>query len=412
MTGMRTWSGTYEFHGSLVAARTIDEVRRVVAASASVRPIGTRHSFTDLADNEATLVSVVDIPADITLDADVVTLGGGTRYGDLATWLEDRGLALHNMGSLPHISVAGAISTGTHGSGLRNGSLSTAVRSLTFVGPDGDLRTEAAGSDDFPGSVVALGRLGPIVRIGLAVEPSYQVRQDVYLGVPWADLLADPLAVLGAGYSVSVFTDWTGDTVQQVWVKNRLDGDAVDEPVERFGVRPADRQVRIVDTAEDNTTLQGAAGPWAWRLPHFRLDATPSDGREIQTEYFVPIGAAGDALRAVRELGPRIGERLLVTELRTIAADDLWLSPAYGRDSLAIHFTWTDDVAAVDALVPLIRDALAPFAARPHWGKVHAMTAETIAPLYPRLDDALALFHRIDPDATFANAHTRRVLGG
>ncbi len=412
MTGMRTWSGTYEFRGSLVAASTIDEVRRAVAASGAVRPVGTRHSFTDIADVDGMLVSIVDIPADITLDGDVVTLGGGTRYGELATWLHERGLALHNLGSLPHISVAGAISTGTHGSGLGNGSLSTAVRSLSVIGADGELRTESAGSADFPGSVVSLGRLGPIVRIGLAVEPSYRVRQDVYLGVRWADVLADPLAVLGAGYSVSVFTDWMGEAVQQVWVKSRLDGDVPDAPLERFGVRPTDRQVKIVETAEDNTTRQGTAGPWAWRLPHFRLDATPSDGREIQTEYFVPIEAAVDALRTVRRLGPRIREHLLVSELRTVAADDLWLSPAYGRDSLAIHFTWTDDVAAVDALVRLIRDALAPFAARPHWGKVHAMTADRVAPLYPRIDDALDLFARHDPAGKFRNAHTDRVLGG
>ena len=409
---MRNWSGTYEFRGTLVAPATIDEARAAVAASDSLRPLGSRHSFTDIADSDGTLLSVLDLPADIELDGDVVTLGGGVRYGELAAWLEQRGRALHNMGSLPHISVAGAVSTGTHGSGLRNGSLSTAVRTVTTIGPDGDLRTVAAGDPDFAGSVVGLGRLGPIVRIGLVVEPSYLVRQDVYLGLGWDDLLADPLGVLGAGYSVSVFTDWAGDTVQQVWVKSRLDDGAPDGPVERFGLLPAPEQVKIIEAAGDNTTLQGSAGPWAWRLPHFRLDATPSDGEEIQTEFFVPLEAAADALRAVRALGPRIHDRLLVSELRTIAADNLWLSPAYGRPSLAIHFTWTDDVAAVEALVPLVRDALAPFAARPHWGKVHAMSAETIAPLYPRFHDAVDLFRRVDPSGKFRNAHTDRVLGG
>ena len=408
---MRNWSGTYEFHGDLVAPTTIDEARAAVSASERLRPLGTRHSFTDIADTDGTLLSVLGIPGDIVLDADVVTLGGGVRYGELAAWLEERGRALHNMGSLPHISVAGAVSTGTHGSGVGNGSLSTAVRSVTTIGPDGELHTYAAGSPDFPGSVVSLGRLGPIVRIGLAVEPSYSVRQDVYLGLGWDELLADPLAVLGAAYSVSVFTDWTGDTVQQVWVKSRVATGAADEAVERFGLTPAREQVKIIETAGDNTTLQGSAGPWAWRLPHFRLDATPSDGEEIQTEFFVPLETAADALRAVRDLGPRIHDQLLVSELRTIAADDLWLSPAYGRDSLAIHFTWTNDVAAVDSLVPLVRDALAPFAARPHWGKVHAMSADTIAPLYPRFHDALELFHRADPAGKFRNAHTDRVLG-
>ncbi len=412
MVAMRNWSGTHEFRGSLVAASTLDAVRRGVAGSASVRPLGTRHSFNDIADTDGTLVSVLDLPAEIALADDVVMLGGGTRYGDLAAWLDERGLALHNLGSLPHISVAGAISTGTHGSGLGNGSLSTAVRSLTFVGPDGGLRTELSGSPDFPGSVVSLGRLGPIVRAGLAVEPSFQVRQDVYLGVAWQDLLADPLGVLGAGYSVSVFTDWMGERLKQVWVKSRLDGDSPDTPVERFGVRPAGEQVKITDSAEDNTTVQGSAGSWAWRLPHFRLDATPSEGHEIQTEFLVPLTDAADALRAMREIGPRIRSEVVVGELRTVAADDLWLSPAYGRDSLAIHVTWTDHVDAVADLVPLVRDALAPFGARPHWGKVHAMGAERIAPLYPRFDDALALFARRDPTGKFRNVHTDLVLGG
>jgi xylitol oxidase len=411
------WAGNHDIAAAtLVEARTIEDVQRAVADADRVRPLGTRHSFNDLPDTTGTLVTVTSIPADPVLDeaTGTVTVGAGTRYGELAGWLAGRGWALHNLGSLPHISVGGAVATGTHGSGDTNGSLSTAVRGLEIVGPDGERRTLRAGDPELEGSVVAMGAQGVVVRVTLAVEPTYLVRQDSYRGLAWDALLADLPAVTGAGYSVSVFTNWVDDVVEQVWVKRRrndhalADGDAPD----LLGV-PASGlpQPLIVPTEEVNTTFHLTMGMWNERLPHFRFDATPSVGDEIQTEYFVDRADAADALRAVREVAPGFVDALVVTELRTIAADDLWLSPAYGRDSLAIHFTWRNDQARVLAALPAIEAALAPFGARPHWGKVHLLDAATLAGRYPRFDDARELFARRDPDGTFRNNALDRVLG-
>jgi alditol oxidase len=410
----RNWAGNYTYTAPVLhEATSIEEVQRVVASTERVRALGTRHSFTDLPDTEGTLLSVLGIDSDFVLDEDArtLTLGAGTRYGEVALFLEARGWALHNMGSLPHISVGGAISTGTHGSGNTNGNLATAVRALTFVSADGSLREVRHGEKDFPGSVVGLGALGVLVRVTLAIEPTYLVRQDVYRGLAWEDLLADVPAVTGAGYSVSVFTDWAGDRIGQVWVKQRVEGADQPVPDEWFGAqRETSGKAQIIESAEDNTTQLGVAGAWSERLPHFRLDATPSQGDEIQTEYFVAASDAADALRAVKALGDRIRPHLLITELRTIAADSLWLSPAAERHSLAIHFTWRNTQDAVRQVLPDIEAALRPFQPRPHWGKLHTMTAADIAPQYPRMDAMLDLIARVDPTAKFRSAHLARVL--
>lgn len=411
---MQNWGGNVTFTaGALIEATSVAEVRRAIASDGHVRAIGTRHSFNGLADTDGTLVSVLDLPPDFQLDehAGTVTFAAGTRYGTVAAYLVERGLALHNTGSLPHISVAGAIATGTHGSGIGNGSLATAVRALELVGPDGDVRRVAIGDDDFAGSVVALGSLGVVTRITLAVQPSYLIRQDVYEHLPWEVLLADADAVLGAAYSVSVFLDWRGDTVRQVWLKRRLEHE--DEPIPDTllgAVRNPSPTASIISEI-DNTTPLGVARPWAFTLPHFRLDATPSAGDEIQSEYFVPREHAAAALSAVRRHAESFAPHLLISELRTVAADDLWLSPAHGRDSLAIHFTWRNDTAAVLAVLGAVEEALAPFAPRPHWGKVHAMAPQTVLSTYPQLARMRDLIVRSDPTGRFGSPHLDRALG-
>lgn len=411
---MRNWSNTYEYRATSVEApASIAEVQELVARSPRIRALGTRHSFNDVADTEGVLVTTTEIPADFVIDEErrVLTVGAGTRYAAVATYLTEQGWALHNMGSLPHISVAGAISTGTHGSGDLNGNLSTAVRGLQLVGPDGELRWIRHGDDDFAGSVVALGLLGVVVRVELAIEPTYLVRQDVYRGLAWSTLLSNVPAVTGAGYSVSIFTDWVTDPIQQVWVKRRLAH--ADEPVadELSGaVRDGSNSALIVEGVGDNTTQLGVAGAWSATLPHFRIDSTPSNGDEIQTEYFIDRADAPAALAAVRELGADIAPHLLVTELRTMAADDLWISPATGRESLAIHFTFKNDQAAVEALCPRIEAALEPFAPRPHWGKVNTMPKAVVASRYPRFGEFRALVERTDPDRKFVGPATAALL--
>ncbi|WP_062070085.1 FAD-binding protein [Demequina sediminicola] len=408
------WAGTHFFGASaMVEARTITEVQETVSTTRGpIRALGTRHSFNDLADTAGTLITVTRIDPNPVLDTatQTVNVGAGIRYGELAVWLQERGWALHNMGSLPHISVGGAVATGTHGSGVTNGCLSDAVAGLEYVNASGALVKATRGDPGFEGLVVGLGAYGIVVRITLDIQPTFLVRQDVYRDLPWATFLDDVPAVMSAGYSVSAFTMWAEENLQQIWRKTRIGAD--ETPTEPWLGARMERanEAGLVGVPPDNlTTKDGIEGPWLERLPHFRLDSTPSNGDEIQTEYFVDLADAEAALSAVRRLSDEIAPHLLITELRTIAADGLWLSGAYGRATLAIHFTWRNDEEAVSRLTPRIENALAPFGARPHWGKVHTMDADAVAAVTPRLADARDEFERLDPEGRFANAHLRKL---
>ncbi|SDZ48262.1 xylitol oxidase [Asanoa ishikariensis] len=396
------WARSHQYGAARLASpATVDEARALVAGAERVRPLGTRHSFTGIADTPGLLLSTAALPMDLVLDeaAGTVTVGGGARYGEVAVALDALGWALATMASLPHISVAGAVATGTHGSGDRTGSLAAGVRAVEIIGPDGTLRRVARGEPDFAGSVVALGALGVVTRVTLDVEPSYVVRQAVYRDLPWSRVETDFDALTGAAYSVSLFVDWDTDRIAQVWLKSRGT-----PPAELFGVAAADEPVHMLAGAstEAVTGQQGVPGPWHERLPHFRLAFTPSRGEELQSEYLVPREAVPAAFAALRPLGPRIASVLQISELRTVAADDLWLSPAYGTDVVGIHFTWVKDADRVYALLPDIEAALLPLGARPHWGKCFATT--DVAGRYPRMADFRALRARVDPTGKFGNA--------
>jgi xylitol oxidase len=410
---LHNWSGTYLFTAQeVIAARGIEEVQRAVAKGGRVRAIGTRHSFNDLADNGATLVSVTGIAPDPVIDeaAGTVTVGAGTSYGVLAAWLQERGLALANLGSLPHISIAGATATGTHGSGSGNRILPAAVAGLEYVAADGELRRAGRESPDFDGMPVGLGAFGIVVRVTLDTEPTYLVRQDAYTGLAWDRVLADTDAIMAGAYSVSLFTDWSGESLHAAWVKRRIDATGADDtPEEFFGGRRDPGPVRFIDAPADNLTVLGAAGPWSQRLPHFRLDSTPSNGDEIQSEYFVDRRHGAAALDALRRKSKSITPLLMISEIRSTARDRLWLSGSYDRETLALHFTWRNRPDQVDAVLKDVEAALEPFAARPHWGKVSHVTAAQVEDLYPRLGDARDLFERLDPHGRFSNDRLERL---
>lgn len=402
MTIGKNWAGYHEYAATtLHRPASVEQVQEVVAAAPRIRALGSRHSFNDLADS-AELVTLEGLDPDIRIDeeSETVSFSAGLRYGDLAEVLQAGGWALRNMASLPHISVAGAIATSTHGSGDRNGTLARAVSGLELVTADGTLRTISPADDAFDGAVVALGALGIVTRITLDIEPSYQVRQDVFAGIGWERLLENYDAITARAYSVSVFTDWADDTRTTVWLKSRLDERT--PPQELYGAKPLADSVGLAEGASSNATQQGGVpGPWNERMPHFRMGFTPSNGDELQTEYLVPRRHAIEALRAVRALGPRISPHLHITELRTMAADSLWLSGAYETDATAIHFTWKFEPDAVLPLLPVIEAALEPFDARPHWGKLFGSVRRE---LYPRLGDFVALATELDPEGKFRNA--------
>jgi xylitol oxidase len=403
MTNVTNWAGNVSFASALEAPRSVEELQELVAASEKLRVLGTGHSFNRIADSTGTLVSVAELPKVIEVGANGVTVSAGLRYGEITAALEAQGLALHNLGSLPHISVAGACSTGTHGSGDGNGPLADAVNAITFVDASGELVTLTRGDADFAGSIVSLGALGVTVSLTLDVQPSYLVSQVVYDGLPLDRLGTDFAAVMGSAYSVSAFTDWVDPDVM-VWRKQRGH-----EPIQPtwLGAKVADGPRHPIKAmpADYATQQGGIPGPWHERLPHFRLEFTPSNGDELQSEYFVPRERAAEAFDALRALGNQFAPVIQVSEVRTIAADDLWLSPSQGRDTVALHFTWIQDEAAVRPVVTALEEAIAPLDARPHWGKVFAADAATLRQRYPKVPDFIALAAKYDPAAKFRNPY-------
>jgi xylitol oxidase len=340
-----------------------------------------------------------------------VTVGAGLRYGQVVDVLSGAGLALHNLASLPHISVAGAVATATHGSGPANGNLATAVAALELVTSGGEVVRVARGDAGFDGTVVGLGALGVVTRVTLDVEPAYEVGQRVFEGLPWATLYDRFDEVTSAGYSVSLFT-LLGEDVDMVWVKSRTDrGEA--PAGDLFGAREAPAERHPIPGLDPTPTTGqlGRPGRWSDRLPHFRMGFTPSAGEELQSEYFISRARLGEALAAVREIGHVVEPELLVTEVRTIAADDLWLSGAYGGDAAALHFTWQRHPEQVDAVLDRLEEVLLPLGARPHWGKVFRAGADVVTPRYPRFADFCGLAERFDPEGRFRNAWTERKLG-
>ena len=388
---------------------SLEELQEIVAAARQVRAVGSHHSFNDIADAEEQ-VTLSALPADLVVDRDAATVsfGAGLTYGELVGALEREWLALHNLASLPHISVAGAVATASHGSGDANRNLATAVAAVELVTSSGELVTAARGEPDFDGMVVGLGALGVVTRLTLDVEPAYEMRQRVFEALEWDALFEHFDAITGSGYSVSVLS-YLGDAVDQVWVRSRVTEEPEVVRGDLFGARPAtvDRHPILGLDPVNCTPQLGRPGPWSARLPYFRMGFTPSAGEELQSEYLVPREHAVAAIEALRALADRIRPVLHVCEIRTIAADRLWMSPQYERDSVGIHFTWALEPEAVMDVLADLEPALEPFDPRPHWGKLFLH-----APRYERVADFARLTDRLDPRGAFSNGWLEtRVLG-
>jgi len=414
----QNWSGHAPFRRARVhEPTTVAEVRSIVAgADGPVRVVGAGHSFNGLADTDGDLLWLGRLaPAGIEIAADrrSVTFGAGLTYDQLCPALQAEGLALANTASLRHITVAGAVATATHGSEDRLGNLATAVAGLELVTAGGE-RVELSRQCDgerFAGAVVSLGALGVVTRLTLDVEPTYDMVQHVYAGLPWEALYGHFDEITSAGYSVSLFPTWQQPVVESVWVKHRLDpGEPVPEPpTELFGARLQERHLPTLQNDRVRTAIN-EPGPWHHRLPHFALNAPGAVGNELQSEYFVARRHAVDAIRAVAALGAELAPVIGVTELRTVAGDELWLSPAYGTDVVAIHFNWWKDWAGVSAVLPAVEAALAPFDPVPHWGKLHSLSPAQVAARFPRLADFRRLAAELDPAGVFANDAVRTWL--
>ena len=416
---LKNWAGNYQYStDKLHKAASVKNVQELVRTHENVKVLGTRHCFNSIADSNHNLISLREMDQVVGLDAEArtVTVEAGMSYGQLSPYLDKKGFALHNLASLPHISIAGACATATHGSGIRNGNLATAVSGIEIVTAAGDVRVLEKGRDNaFPGAVVGLGALGVVTKVRLDIRPTFQMRQYVY-----ENLLTDQLknhfgAIVESGYSVSLFTDWQKKRINEVWIKTVVEKGEAPKPVSDFyGAKLATKNLHpIAELSAINCTEQlGVPGPWYERMPHFRMGFTPSSGKELQSEYFVPRTNAMDAILAVERLRDHISPHLMISELRTIDADTFWMSPCYKQPSLAIHFTWKQDWPSVRKVLPLIEKELAPFGVRPHWGKLFTVAPATLQSRYEKLAAFKELVKEFDPKGKFRNDFLARNLYG
>src|SRR4051794_1452184 len=322
----RNWAGNVDLGADTVhEPESLDELAAVVAGARRVRVVGSRHSFNELTRTEDVLLGLSRLPGAVEATDGGLRVPPWWTFGALTDQLADRGFALRSLASLPHISLAGACATGTHGSGDTTRGLASAVREIDLVQADGSLLTLRRGDADFPAAVVSLGALGVATSMTLDVEPTFDVRQDVYDDVavgPYGDELLD---ALGDAYSVSLFTLLDSERFTMAWLKQRVpEGGTLGaaEPTWRGGRLAASARHPVPGQPTEGTTEQGVVGPWHERLPHFRLDVPPSSrGAELQSELLLPREAAPEAWRAVLQVREHLAPHVQTVELRSIAAD-------------------------------------------------------------------------------------------
>jgi xylitol oxidase len=413
---LRNWAGNVEYSTDRVQTfDSLEQLQDCVKKEIKLKVLGTRHCFNNIADSKDLLLSLRPMDNVIAIDPTkrTATVAAGITYGQLCPYLDGKGFALHNLASLPHISVAGALSTATHGSGQKNGNLATAASGLEIVTGEGNVVSLSRERDGetLNGAVVGLGALGVITKVTLDIQPSFKMLQHVYENLRLRELKDHFDAIESSGYSVSLFTDWQKQRINEVWIKRRIEeGQAIHATSEFYGAKLATRNLHPIAAlpAENCTEQMGVPGPWYERLPHFRMGFTPSAGKELQSEYFVPRQHAMEAILAVERLRDQVSPALLISEIRTIAADNLWMSPCYEQDCVTIHFTWKPDWSAVRQLLPVIERELAPFNARPHWGKLFTISPAELKRIYKKMPDFIELSKQYDPHGKFRNEYLNK----
>lgn len=391
---------------------SVEEVQELVTASPRVGVVGAAHSFNPIADTEGVMVSPARLDRVLEIDAEAgtVTVEGGIRYHTLCAELHSAGYALHNLMSIPHFSVAGACATGTHGSGDGNGGLATAVRAIEMVDGRGELVRYERGEPAFAGAVINLGALGITTELTLDIQPTFDLSQELHLGLPTSTAIDDVDEIMASAYSVSYFTDFQGDAVNQLWRKHLADAAPLNPSAYKQAEPATVDLTPIGESGRGVVTPQLLArGPWHQRLPHIDPSFELAREGELQTEYFVRREFAQEALRAVDAMSEAIAPVIRMAEIRTVAGDDAWLSP-FRSDTMALHFSWLVDADVTDVL-PVLEADLAPFDPLPHWGKLYAMSPAEVRAGYPRFGEFVALAERHDPQGRFRNPHLDALLG-
>lgn len=406
---LTNWAQNQTFQARICSSpRSIEQLQELVAGAERVKAVGARHSFTTVADSPGGVqISLDQMPVEVVVDPVrmTATVGAGMSYGAVADALQQEGYALANMASLPHISIAGGTATGTHGSGDRLGMLATSVAAVELITADGSLTRVGRTDPDFAAVAMGLGAFGVIARVDLDIEPTYEVRQDLYDNPSWETVLDDLDGVMASAYSVSLMGTYGGDRLREVWQKQRLDSALSPAPPTGWGGTLRDW---TPPKGHKLSPQGGIPGPWSERMAHFVRDCEPSTGGdELQSEYFVARGHGVDALNALRALGADIDPHLWGSEIRTVAADNLWASPAYERASVCIGFTWKKHPPEVGALLPRVEAALEPFEPRPHFGKLFDLPE--VLERFPKMSEFLRAVDRWDPRQKFHNPFLGRL---
>lgn len=412
------WAGNLTYStDNLHIPKNVEELQEAIKKCKKVRALGTKHCFNTIADSKENQISTEAFNKIIGLDKEknTVTVEAGIKYGEMCKYLDDNGFALHNLASLPHISVAGACATSTHGSGIKNGSLATAVSAIELVNGKGEVVSLSREKDgeEFGAAVVNLGALGIATKITLDVQPTFKMKQVVYQNLPMSALEKNFEAIMSGGYSVSLFTDWRNKNVSEVWVKSKAE-DMKEVAPEFYGAKLATKNLHPIEALDpvNCTDQMGVEGPWYERMPHFKMGFTPSSGKELQSEYFVAFEHAYEGFMAIEKLNEKVAPHLFITEVRAIAADELPMSPFYKKTCVAFHFTWKQEVEAVMALLPEIEEALAPFAPRPHWGKIFTLKPAVLQSRIEKLADFEKIMEKHDPEGKFRNEFIETNLFG
>jgi xylitol oxidase len=416
---LTNWAGNLTYStGNVFSPNSVEQVQELVRQQKKLRALGSRHSFNAIADSKQNLISTTALNKIVALDrnANTVTVEAGIKYGELCQYLHENGYALHNLASLPHISIAGACATATHGSGVKNGNLSTGVSAIEFVKADGEIvNLSIKDGAQFYGAVVGLGALGVVTKITLELLLTFNMQQVVYRNLPMRALEHNFETIMSSGYSVSLFTDWRNKNINEVWIKSRVEGNTLNSfPPEFYGAKLATKNMHPIEDqpAENCTEQMGISGVWYERMPHFKMGFTPSAGKELQAEYFVPFEHAYEALMAVEKLNDKITPHVFISEIRTIAADDFWMSPCYRRKCVAIHSTWKQEPDTVMRLLPLIEQQLTPFHPLPHWAKLFTINPSTLQARIEKQKDFKQLMQQYDPNGKFRNEFLDKNLFG
>jgi alditol oxidase len=412
---LHNWAGNINYSTQKVYhPSSVEQVQQIIKNNNKLKTLGSKHSFSRIADTDGFLLSTDQLKSVLNLDQKnkSVTVQPGITYGELSVYLHQHGYALHNLASLPHISVAGACATATHGSGVNNGNLSSVVNAIEFVDGLGNIHNLSRTSDfdDFNGVVVNLGALGVVTKLSLDIVPDFNMSQVVYRHLPIDSLKQSFAEIMSAGYSVSLFTNWSQDNINQVWVKS-VHNNSTTSSSDFYGATKSEKDMHPVDSqsAETCTVQRGVAAPWFEILPHFKMGFKPSTGKELQSEFFVQKDAGFDAIEAMQALGKQISPHLFVSEIRSVKADELWMSPAYKKDCIAVHTTWHQDEKVISELIPLVQKALLPYDPIPHWAKLSSLPASVLAKAYPRMSDFRELCARFDPKKKFLNKYLEEV---